>query len=179
MNYKLSIQNIINNFISTLVIMVERPVKIGNIVDIQGVVGKVSSIGGRSITITRFDGSKTLIPNGKLIQSNLTNWSVKGKKIKYHININVIKSDATKLHHSQIVKQLEKTISGLTKFITSKEEYEVHLTKIEKDYDQFCIKLSCDEKIIKNPTSLKNTINFSLLKNLSDKFTVEYSINFF
>lgn len=88
------LQNIINNLVSGVIIAVERPFKVGDIVNYGGVDGMVKNIGVRSSIITSEDGSELIIPNGDLISKNLINWTSNNKFRKENLMIEV-KSGAT------------------------------------------------------------------------------------
>ena len=88
------LQNIINNLVSGVIIAVERPFKVGDILNYGGVDGMVKNIGVRSSIITSEDGSELIIPNGDLISKNLINWTSNNKFRKENLMIEV-KSGAT------------------------------------------------------------------------------------
>jgi small-conductance mechanosensitive channel len=69
------LQNIINNFVSGIILALERPITIGDTLDIPGVSGIVKDIGVRASTVRTWDGSDVIIPNGELISNKLTNWT--------------------------------------------------------------------------------------------------------
>jgi potassium-dependent mechanosensitive channel len=69
------LQNVINNFVSGLILLFERPIKIGDMIDVGGVVGEVRRIGIRASVIRTADGSEVIVPNGSLISSQVTNWT--------------------------------------------------------------------------------------------------------
>ncbi|MFM7182522.1 MAG: mechanosensitive ion channel family protein [Verrucomicrobiales bacterium] len=68
-------QNLIRNFISGLLIQAEKPIKVGDVVDVGGIQGTVSTIGMRSSIIRHWDGIETVIPNSELLENNVTNWT--------------------------------------------------------------------------------------------------------
>ena len=69
-------QNIINNFISGWILMWERPIKIGDFLELGEVRGTVESINTRSTRIRRVDGVHLLIPNSQLLENTVTNWTL-------------------------------------------------------------------------------------------------------
>jgi len=68
-------QNLVNNFISGVLVMVERPVRIGDFVEVDGVTGHVVNIGIRSTTVKTLANAAVIVNNTSLIEKNLTNWS--------------------------------------------------------------------------------------------------------
>ncbi len=69
-------QNIINNFISGWILMWERPIRIGDVLEVDGARGVVEAINTRSTRIRRVDGVHMLIPNSKLLENTVINWTL-------------------------------------------------------------------------------------------------------
>lgn len=69
-------QNIINNFISGWILMWERPIRIGDFLEVDGSRGTVETINTRSTRIRRVDGVHMLIPNSKLLENTVVNWTL-------------------------------------------------------------------------------------------------------
>lgn len=70
------LQNIFNNFVSGLIVLFERPVKIGDVIRTNEAEGVVKRIGIRASIISGWDGSDVIVPNGKLISDTVTNWTL-------------------------------------------------------------------------------------------------------
>ncbi len=68
-------QNILNNFISGLILLAERPIKVGDLIDVNGTFGQVESIGARSTAIKSFDNFHIIVPNSTFLESNVVNWT--------------------------------------------------------------------------------------------------------
>jgi small-conductance mechanosensitive channel len=83
------LQNIANNFISGLVILVERPVKIGDRIEVGAVNGRVVDIGARSTTVLTNDNVAIIIPNSKFIVENVVNWSHNDPKVRFKVPVSV------------------------------------------------------------------------------------------
>lgn len=83
------LQNVVNNFVSGLVLMFERPIQPGDTVDAAGVSGTVREIRLRSTTIRTFDGADTVIPNGVLLNGSLTNWTMYDRSRRFEIALGV------------------------------------------------------------------------------------------
>lgn len=69
------LQNIVNNFVSGLIVLFERPVKIGDVIQLEGATGVVERIGIRATVIRTAESSEIIVPNGKLISDRVTNWT--------------------------------------------------------------------------------------------------------
>lgn len=82
-------QNIINNFISGWILMWERPIGIGDYLEIDDVKGTVESINTRSTRIRRIDGVHMLIPNSKLLENTVVNWNLIDKLIRTNVRVGV------------------------------------------------------------------------------------------
>jgi small-conductance mechanosensitive channel len=83
------LQNIANNFMSGLIILFERPVKIGDRIEIGKVSGDVIHIGARSTSVLTNDNITIIIPNSKFISENVINWSRYDRKVRFKIPVNV------------------------------------------------------------------------------------------
>lgn len=83
------LQNIINNFVSGLIILFERPIKIGDRVDVGTVHGDVVNISARSTTIITNDNIAIIVPNSEFISSKVTNWSYQDRKVRFDIPVGV------------------------------------------------------------------------------------------
>ena len=83
------LQNITSNFISGLVILAERPITIGDRVEVGGVTGQVQKIRARSTVLVTSDNITTIIPNQKFIDSPITNWTYGDPKVRFRIPVGV------------------------------------------------------------------------------------------
>jgi len=82
-------QNIINNFISGWILMWERPIKIGDFLELGDVKGTVESINTRSTRIRRVDGVHLLVPNSFLLENTVTNWTLVDKLVRTSVKVGV------------------------------------------------------------------------------------------
>jgi small-conductance mechanosensitive channel len=83
------LQNIINNFVSGLILLFERPIKIGDLIEVGGIVGEVRRIGIRASVIRTVDGSEIIVPNGSFISGQVTNWTFSDLKRAVEVSVNV------------------------------------------------------------------------------------------
>ncbi|MGH8093552.1 MAG: mechanosensitive ion channel family protein [Chthoniobacterales bacterium] len=83
------LQNITSNFISGLVILAERPIAIGDRVEVAGVTGQVVKIRARSTVLVTNDNITTIVPNQKFIDSPVINWTYGDPKVRFRIPVGV------------------------------------------------------------------------------------------
>ncbi len=83
------LQNIVNNLVSGLILLFERPLKIGDQIQIGDFVGKVVSIGFRSSVIRTFEGAEMIVPNGNLISETVINWTLSDQLRRAEISVGV------------------------------------------------------------------------------------------
>lgn len=82
-------QNILNNFISGLILLFEQPIKLGDIVEVDGVRGRVAAVGARCCRVHRFDGIDMLIPNSSFLEKNVTNWTLSDPQLRRTLTVGV------------------------------------------------------------------------------------------
>jgi small-conductance mechanosensitive channel len=70
------LQNVVNNFVSGIIVSIERPVEVGDFIEVGTLFGKVRTIGFRSTTIRTADGADVIVPNSELISKSVVNWSL-------------------------------------------------------------------------------------------------------
>lgn len=83
------LQNIASNFISGLIILLERPIKVGDRIEVGDVDGDVIEIGARSTTVRTNDNIAIIVPNSKFITDNVTNWNYTGPRVRFRVPVNV------------------------------------------------------------------------------------------
>ncbi len=82
-------QNIINNFISGWILMWERPIRIGDFLEVEDAKGIVEEINTRSTRIRRVDGVHLLIPNSKLLENTVVNWTLVDRLVRTSVEVGV------------------------------------------------------------------------------------------
>jgi small-conductance mechanosensitive channel len=97
------LQNIASNFISGLVILAERPITIGDRVEVAGLAGQVELIRARSTVIRTNDNIAMIVPNTKFIDSPVTNWTYGDPRVRFRIPVGVAYgSDVNKVREALI-----------------------------------------------------------------------------
>src|SRR6266571_1434288 len=102
------LQNIASNFISGLVILAERPITIGDRVEVAGITGQVQQIRARSTVIRTNDNITMIVPNTKFIDSPVTNWTYGDPRVRFRIPVGVAYgSDVNKVRQALIAAARE------------------------------------------------------------------------
>ena len=83
------LQNIVNNFVSGLIILFERPIKVGDRIEVGYIEGDVIKVGARSTTVLTNDNIAIIVPNSRFITENVVNWSHKESKVRFRIPVAV------------------------------------------------------------------------------------------
>jgi small-conductance mechanosensitive channel len=101
------LQNITSNFISGLVILAERPITIGDRVQVAGVTGQVRKIRARSTVVVTNDNITTIVPNQKFIDSPVTNWTYGDPRVRFRIPVGVAYGTDVELVRKKLVEAAE------------------------------------------------------------------------
>lgn len=99
-------QNIVNNFMSGLILMVERPVKVGDLIELEGTNGRVEQIGARSTRILSGDNTHIIVPNSVLLESSVLNWTLSDNVVRVRVEIGVAYGSDT----TAVVRELERSL---------------------------------------------------------------------
>jgi small-conductance mechanosensitive channel len=83
------LQSIVTNFISGLILVYERPIQVGDTIEVENLIGQVKKIGPRSSQVVTNDGAEIIVPNSNLISNQLINWTLSDNKRRIQIKIDV------------------------------------------------------------------------------------------
>jgi potassium efflux system protein len=109
------LQTVVNNFISGLILMLERPIQPGDTIELSGTIGKVRDIGMRATTLTTFEGADVLVPNGMLLSEKMINWTLSNDSRRVDIPVGVsYDSDPEKV--LALLSDIAKNTNGVSKF---------------------------------------------------------------
>jgi small-conductance mechanosensitive channel len=153
------LQSLIANMISGLVIAFEKPIYVGDIVEVDGIHGKVTDIGLRATKIDTFNGSEHIIPNSEFVSKTLKNWTFTSRH--YRIESSFVVSHR---HDPQTVLAMADEVIKSTGFVLRHPEPKVYIKQIEGSGVRFMI--SCWIGNI----SEANHLTSEILKRLHEKF---------
>jgi small-conductance mechanosensitive channel len=83
------LQEVVSNFVCGIILLLERPIRIGDVVTVAGTTGKVDRINIRATTIINSDNQSMIVPNREFITGNLVNWTLKDKILRVPIKMTV------------------------------------------------------------------------------------------
>jgi potassium efflux system protein len=83
------LQSVVNNFVSGLILLFERPIQVGDAVQLPDVWGNVKHIGIRASVVRTFDGAEVIVPNGMLISDKVTNWTLSDNRRRIEVDMGV------------------------------------------------------------------------------------------
>jgi potassium-dependent mechanosensitive channel len=83
------LQDIVNNFLSGLILLFERPVKVGDGILVDGEYGTVVKIGLRSTVVETLDQSELIVPNSQMISQKVTNWTLSTRRVRLMVPVGV------------------------------------------------------------------------------------------
>lgn len=131
----LGLQQTFNDLICGIILLFERTVEVGDMVDMNGLVGQVKKIGTRTSLVETRDSITVIVPNSKLVGENVVNWSHAESKARFKVSIGVAYGSDTELvrrilietagEHTKVLKQPEPFVRFLD-FGNSSLDFEVH-----------------------------------------------------
>jgi len=83
------LQTIVNNFVCGLIMLFERPVKVGDAIELNGQQGKIKKVGLRATVVQTYDNSEIVVPNSDLITNQVTNWTLAERLSRIRIPVGV------------------------------------------------------------------------------------------
>lgn len=83
------LQNVVNNFVSGLILLFERPIQVGDSVQLGTLTGEVKRIGIRSSTVRTFEGAEVIVPNASLVSDQVTNWTLSDRMRRIDLDIGI------------------------------------------------------------------------------------------
>ncbi|MGZ3777247.1 MAG: mechanosensitive ion channel family protein, partial [Mucilaginibacter sp.] len=103
------LQNVTNNLVSGMILAFEKPIQIGDIIEVNGRTGTVKEIGIRSSKLATGDGAEVIIPNGDLISQNVVNWTLSNSNRQVELVVPVARNaeiqKATSLLKAMLTKR--------------------------------------------------------------------------
>jgi len=155
------LQNIASNFISGLVILAERPITIGDRVEVAGIIGRVQQIRARSTVILTSDNIAMIVPNSKFIDSPVTNWHYSDPRVRFRLPVGVAYgSDVNKVREELIAAAREHSAT------LSDPEPTAYLEKFGDSTIDFEL-VAWTQEMSYKPRRFRSDLNFLIYKHLT------------
>ncbi len=103
------LQNVINNFVSGLILIIERPIGVGDVIEWGSQSGTITQIGIRSSTVRTDQGAEILVPNGDLVSKDVVNWTRSDRQRRYDVDVEVSSGSDPK----QVMQLLAESATGV------------------------------------------------------------------
>ncbi len=155
------LQNIMSNFFSGLIILFERPIKIGDRVEIAGVVGEVREIAARATTLVTDENVAIVVPNSQFISERVTNWSRPGRLTAYALSFHVSHSSDPELVRDVLLAAAAAHADVLPKPPPQVEFAEVGLAALRFQLQVW------STKHLETAGTLKSDLNFDVWRQLA------------
>ncbi len=155
------LQNITSNFFSGLILLFERPIKIGDRVEIGGVVGEVREIGARATTIVTDESVAMIVPNSQFVSERVTNWSRPDKLTAYALSFHVSHSS-----DPELVRQVLLAAAAGHRDVLPEPMAEVEFVEVGLGALRFQLQVWSTEHL-KTAGTLRSELNFEVWRQLA------------
>jgi small-conductance mechanosensitive channel len=144
-------QAIVNNFVSGLILMIERPIKVGDVVVYADASGRVERIGPRSTRIRTADNVHLIVPNSKLLDNNVVNWTLSDDVVRTRVTVGVTYGTPTRTVEKLLLDLIaaQPEILKHPRPVVLLEDFAVDALRFQAD---FYLKLSplLDERVVRS-----------------------------
>ncbi|MCS3798447.1 mechanosensitive ion channel family protein [Niastella sp. OAS944] len=155
----LGLQNIVNNFVSGIILIFDRPLQIGDVVEIGDKTGRVREIGLRSSTLLTGDGAEVIIPNGDVLSQQIVNWTLSNNQKRVELDLSIAGSNDMEVVTNTVKKAI--LDSG---FIYENREPSVLFTGVSDDGVELKVFYWCND--VNKVGNAKSAITVLLFKEL-------------
>ena len=155
----LGLQSIVNNFVSGIILIFDRPIQIGDIIDVNAQTGRVKSMGLRTTKINAPNGAEIIIPNGTILSQNITNWTYTDNLKLVEITLSVLDTESM----SEINEIAGKTLQEVPQ-VDQTKPYQIYYNTITDGNYGILIKFWCSIYRIEETVSIVKQSLFSSFK---------------
>lgn len=157
------LQNITNNFVSGIIILFERPIKVGDRIEIGDVYGDVVNISMRSTTVITNDNIAIIVPNSDFISSRVINWSYNDKNVRFNIPVGVSYNE-----DPEKIKKILLEIAEVHNDILHDPKPQVLFSEMADSSLNFMLRVWTDT-YINRPSVLKSQLYFEIFKRFKEE----------
>ncbi len=159
----LGLQSITNNFVSGIIILFGRPIKVGDRIEVNDVVGDVINISPRATTVVTNDNIAMIVPNSEFISSTVTNWSYTDRKVRFSIPVPVsYRSDPER------VRALLMEVAEAHPGVLGEPEPDVLLDGFGDSALNFVLRV-WSQRYTSRPGVLRSELNYAIIKKFREE----------
>lgn len=155
----LGLQNVVNNFVSGIILIFDKPIQIGDVIDISSESGRVKSMGLRTTKINAPNGAEIIIPNGNLLSQNITNWTYTDNFKLVEVSIEIT-GDTTP---EEINETIHKSLETIT-LVNNTKPSQIYYNAISDGKYKIQIKFWCSIYRTEETVSTARQVLFSNFK---------------
>lgn len=155
----LGLQGIVNNFVSGIILIFDRPIQIGDIIDVSTQTGRVKSMGLRTTKINAPNGAEIIIPNGTILSQNITNWTYTDNLKLVEITLSVLDT----VSMSKINEIAEKILHEVS-HVDQTKPFQIYYSAITEGNYGILIKFWCSIHRVEETVSIVKQCLFNSFK---------------
>jgi potassium efflux system protein len=158
----LGLQNIVSNFVSGIILIFDKTIRIGDVVELSSKKGRVKEIGVRASTLLTDDGAEIIIPNGAILSNNIINWTLSNNQMRIDISLTIAKP----FNSTEVVGQIREIITTNDNVFVNKEPV-IMISPVSKTNSNIKIYFWC--KNISNADLTRSLIIAQIFEVLEEK----------
>lgn len=158
----LGLQNIVSNFVSGIILIFDKTIRIGDVVELSNKKGRVKEIGVRASTLLTDEGAEIIIPNGSILSNNIINWTLSNNQMRVDISLTIKKP----FNSTEVVNQIREIITTNDNVFVNKEPV-IMISPVSKESSNIKIYFWC--KNISNADLTRSLIIAHIFETLEEK----------
>ncbi|WP_443946137.1 mechanosensitive ion channel family protein [Pedobacter sp. AW1-32] len=158
----LGLQNIVSNFVSGIILIFDKTIRIGDVVELSSKKGRVKEIGVRSSTLLSDEGAEIIIPNGSILSNNIINWTLSNNQMRIDISLSIAKP----FNPSEVVSLIRDIIAENSNVFINKEPV-IMVTPVSKLNSNVNIYFWC--KDISKADLTRSMVNAQIFETFDEK----------
>jgi potassium efflux system protein len=158
----LGLQNIVSNFVSGIILIFDKTIRIGDVVELSTGKGRVKEIGVRASTLLTEEGAEIIIPNGSILSNNIINWTLSNNQMRIDITLTIVKP----FNSTEVVNQIRDIITKNDNVFINKAPV-IMISPVNKLSSKIRINFWC--KNISSADLTRNLVIAQIFEELEDK----------
>lgn len=153
----LGLRDLANNFACGFLILLERPLRVGDIVSVSGTDGEVTHIGSRAVTVRTWDSMELVVPNAEIFNKTFTNWTARDNTVRSIVHIKLSREDNP--HHIRTI--IQDTIAAQP-LILKEPVFDVYLREMNDTFFTFELRYFVNIRNIKSRAEVMSAVLMDL-----------------